>query len=161
LIKLLLHINLALSLLAIAGLFSSCGGNSEETPLPSIVSNTQVPLNSVNLNNYKIADSEPDPDGVTLVGVGFAADNSMISVTYSAPPELAKNWIQGDIFVVEEGTGAVYRDTVLMPVVGWLFQRPQNANQSVSVMLENRDLKSGAVVTVVLGKYKRLHHAIP
>ena len=157
----LLHVTLTLSLLAIAGLFSSCQGNVEETPLPSIVSNTQLSASSVNLDNYKIASSEPDPDGATLVSVGFAADNSMISVTYSAPPELAKNWIQGDIFVVEENTGAIYRDTVLMPVVGWIFQRPQNANQSVSVMLMNRDLKSGAVVTVVLGKYKRLHYTIP
>lgn len=161
LVKLLSRITLTLSLLAIAGIFSSCGDNSEEIPLPSIVSNPQVSATSVNLNNYKIANSEPDPDGVTLVGVSFAADNSMISVTYSAPPELAKNWIQGDIFVIDETTGAIYRDTVIVPVIGWLFQRPQNANQAVSVMLNNRDLHSGAIVTVVLGKYKRLNYQIP
>jgi hypothetical protein len=129
--------------------------------LPSIVPNIQSPISSVNLNNYKIANSEPDPDGVKLVSVGFAAENSMISVTYSAPPELAKYWNPGDVFVVEENSGKVYRNTVLMPVVGWLFQKPQNLYQSVSVMLTNEGLQSGDGVTVVLGKYKRLHYKIP
>jgi hypothetical protein len=159
--KLLLHIILALALLAIAGIVGSCGQNSEESPLPSIVPNTQASISSVNLNDYKTTNSEPDPDGVTLVSVGFAAENSMISVIYSAPPELAKYWNPGDIFVVEENSGKVYRSTVLMPVVGWLFQRPQTQYQSVSVMLTNNGLQSGAVVTVVLGKYKRLHYKIP
>jgi hypothetical protein len=159
--KLLLHIILGLSLLVIGGLSISCRENSEESPLPSIVQNAQSPVSSVNLNNYKIANNEPDPDGVTLVSVGFAAENSMISVTYSAPPELAKYWNPGDVFVVEENSGKVYRNTVLMPVVGWLFQKPQNLYQSVSVMLTNEGLQSGDGVTVVLGKYKRLHYKIP
>ena len=106
---------------------------------------------------YQLTEKEPDPDGATLVSVGFGAEGSYIDVSYKAPPALAKLWMQGDIFVVNEQTGVIYRDTVLMPVVGWLFQRPMDSGQMASVMLVNHGLKTGDLVTAVLGKYKRQH----
>jgi hypothetical protein len=145
-------------LLTLASQFISCGKPETETPPPSIVPNlTASPANAIDLTKYQLTEKEPDPDGAELISVGFGAEGAYIDVSYRAPPALAKSWMQGDIFVVNEKTGVVYNDTVLMPVVGWLFQRPVDPDQVASVMLVNRGLKSGDTVIAVLGKFKREH----
>jgi hypothetical protein len=136
----------------------ACGNNETESPIATIVPNQPAtPVNAVDLTKYKLSEKEPDPDGAELISVGFGAEGAYIDVSYKAPPALAKYWIQGDIFVVNETNGVIYNDTVLMPVVGWLFQRPADPDQIASVMLVNHGLKTGDQVTVILGNYKRAH----
>jgi hypothetical protein len=139
-------------------LLVSCSKSEKETSLATIVSNPSITsISSRDLSKYQLTEKEADPDGATLMSVGFGAEGAYIDVSYKAPPALARLWMQGDVFVVNEKTGVVYADTVLMPVVGWLFQRPTDPDQVASVMLVNHGLKTGDLVTVVLGKYKREH----
>jgi hypothetical protein len=141
---------------------SACQKNQETQTLPSIVTNPPAtPYNVVDLSKYILTEKEPDPDGAQFFSVSIGANDEMIGVNYTAPPKLAQTWIQGDIFVVNEKNGQVFRSTVIVPVVGWLFQRPVEAGQHATVMLVNNGLKEGDTVTVVLGKYKRLHYTIP
>jgi hypothetical protein len=147
-----------LFLLILVSQLISCGKSETEKPLASIVPNLTAPsANAIDLTRYQLTEKEPDPDGAELISVGFGAEGAYIDVSYKAPPALAKKWLQGDIFVVNQKTGVIYNDTVLMPVVGWLFQRPVDPDQVASVMLVNRGLKSGDAVLVVLGKFKREH----
>jgi hypothetical protein len=147
-----------LLLLILVSQFIACGKSEKDAPLASIVPNlTAAPADASDLTKYQLTEKEPDPAGAELIGVGFGAEGAYIDVSYKAPPALAKSWMQGDIFVVNEKTGVIYNDTVLMPVVGWLFQRPMDPDQVASVMLVNRGLKSGDKVIAVLGKFKREH----
>jgi|WetSurMetagenome_2_1015567.scaffolds.fasta_scaffold160986_1 hypothetical protein len=132
-------------------------GSSSET-LSTIVTNPPAtPANVIDLKKYILTETEPDPDGAELLSVTLGGNDEMIGVNYTSPPQLAQRWIQGDVFVVNEANNRVYRDTVLMPVVGWLFQRPAQYGQIASVMLINNGLKKGDQLTVVLGKYRRQH----
>jgi hypothetical protein len=151
------YIAVLITLVLTSQLFG-CAKNEPRTALATMVPNSPAtPANTLDLAKYKLTETEPDPDGATLMSVSFGAEGAYIDVSYKAPPALAKYWTQGDIFVVNEKTGVIYRDTVLMPVVGWLFQRPVDPDQMASVMLVNRGLKTGDLVTAVMGKYKRLH----
>jgi hypothetical protein len=151
--------------LAISGLLSlliSCSQTETTVQSATIVPNLPAtPLDSVDLSKYISVQSEPDPDGAQLFAVSFGADGVYIDVSYTSPPELAAKWIQGDIFVVDEKSGTVFSQTALVPVIGWLFQRPVEKGQYASVMLVNSyhgfQIKSGSVVTVVMGRYKREH----
>jgi hypothetical protein len=137
---------------------SACEKSSNSETLSTIVTNPPAtPLNTVDLDKYILTETEPDPDGAQLFSVSIGANDEMIGVNYTASPLLAQRWFQGDVFVVNEANNRAYRDTVLMPVVGWLFQRPAEYGQIASVMLINNGLKSGDRVTVILGKYKRQH----
>ena len=55
------------------------------------------------------------------------------------------------------------KDVPMVPVIGPLFERPKNENQLAYVMLVNPsfNIKSGSVLTVVLGNYKREHYTVP
>ena len=145
----------------LAILLTSCGQEAP-TPLSTIVPNLPAtPVDRVDLSKYPLVQSEPDPDGARLFGVSFGAEGIYIDVSYTCPPELAKQWIQGDIFVIDEKSGTVFRQVALVPRIGWLFQRPIEQGQYASVMLVNSyhgfRLEPGSVVTVVMGKYRREH----
>jgi hypothetical protein len=160
--KKIYYVYLFLTISGLLSLLISCAQPEPAVQPATIVPNIPAtPLDSVDLSKYTSVQSEPDPDGAQLFEVGFGADGVYIAVSYTAPPELAAKWIQGDIFVVDEKSGTVFNQTALVPVIGWLFQRPMEQGQYASVMLVNSyhgfQIKSGAVVTVVLGKYKREH----
>jgi hypothetical protein len=101
----------------------------------------------------------PDTDNVELVGVGFAVDGGMIIVQFRAPPRIARDWFQGSCWVVDEGTGTIYNDIPVMPIIGPLIARPKENGQLGYVMLMNapQPLQPGSRVTVVLGNFKQEH----
>jgi hypothetical protein len=101
----------------------------------------------------------PAADSVELVGVGFAVDGGMIIVQFRAPPRIARDWFQGSCWVVDEGTGAIYNDIPVMPIIGPLIARPKENGQLGYVMLMNapQPLQPGSRVTVVLGDFKQEH----
>ena len=151
-----------LPVLAALILLGACS-SKPEAELPTI---QYVPTTAIApTRDIKVTTTEPDPDGVTLGGVGFGMENLYIAVTYKAPPDIAKNWqpLAGDVYVMDEKTGIIYRDVPSAPIIGPLFQRPKTKDQAVAVMLLNTGyaIKSGSVLTVVLGNYKREHYVVP
>jgi hypothetical protein len=105
------------------------------------------------------ATSEPDADGVALIGVGFAEDGALIMVRFSGPAKLVQGWTQGSIYVVDEATRQSYDQVPVAPVIGPLFSKPRSDGQPGYVMLNNPrpGLTFSSSVTVVLGRYKREH----
>jgi hypothetical protein len=110
-------------------------------------------------NNIKLTTSEPDGDDVQLTKVTMAADGSMVMVSFRGPAKILQNWLQGNIYIVDEATDIQYGQITVAPVVGPLFARPQSGNGGGYVMLNNPGggIRPGSVVTVVLGNYKRIH----
>jgi hypothetical protein len=103
---------------------------------------------------------EPEvPQTVEVLQVGLAADGGFIIVRFMAPPAEAAKWWQGSVSVTDEGNGAVYNEIPLMPKVGLMIARPKVAGQGGYVLLVNAPpwLRSGAVVTVVLGAHQFEH----
>jgi len=71
---------------------------------------------------------------------------------------LARRWQAGMLYVVDERTRRVYDSIPVVPVVGALLGRPQSTGQTGYVMLVNAPpLAAGAIVTVVLGSFKKTH----
>ena len=72
---------------------------------------------------------------------------------------VARKWRQDIVYVVDEATGAIYNEIPVLPVVGPLFGRPNDEDQIGYVMLVNApsELRSGAIVTVVLGDFTQRH----
>jgi len=106
------------------------------------------------------AKAEGAAGAVELVGVGFAAEGGFIAVQFKAPKEISDKWMQGNVYVVDEATGAVYDDIPMMPILGPLLARPPRTDQLGYVMFKNlagHGLKSGDLVTVVLGNFKQEH----
>ena len=139
---------------------TGCGSPSEEELPPIVFINPTD--NSSNLNtaaNVELTASEPDVDGVKLLGVSLSADSIYIMVSFTAPPQAVQGWGQGSIYVVDDSSGAVYRDIPIVPVLGTLFGHPQQEGQIGYVMLSNTvtGIRSGSVVSVVLGRFKREH----
>ena len=105
---------------------------------------------------------EADTDTVQLVKVEVGAETGLILVQFKAPPAVARKWQQGNVYVVDEATGTQYNEVPVLPVVGPLFARPNNAWQIGHVMFTNAapgasGLRQGSVVTVVLGAFKQEH----
>jgi hypothetical protein len=102
---------------------------------------------------------EADTDTVQLVKVEVGAETGLILVQFKAPPAVARKWQQGNVYVVDEATGTQYNEIPVLPVVGPLFARPNNARQIGHVMFVNvnSSLHPGARVTVVLGSFKQEH----
>ncbi|OGN90161.1 MAG: hypothetical protein A2Y88_10580 [Chloroflexi bacterium RBG_13_48_10] len=92
---------------------------------------------------------------VKLLGVSLGTESGLILVQFKAPPALARHWQLADLYIIDEATGAVYNEVPVMPVIGPLFARPNQAGQIGYVMLVNAPvpLQSGAQVTVNLGEY--------
>jgi hypothetical protein len=80
-------------------------------------------------------------------------------VGFKVPPRTAENWWQGSVYVIDEGTGTVYKDIPVAPIIGPLLAKPVEEGQIGYAMLNNyrNGVKSGSVVSVVLGKFKREH----
>jgi hypothetical protein len=93
------------------------------------------------------------------MGVGFAAEGGFIMVQYKAPPLVARQWMQGTVYVRDEATGNVFSEIPVMPKIGPLIGRPREPGQPGYVMLVNPRgaLKPGATVTVVLGDFQQEH----
>jgi len=102
---------------------------------------------------------EEDESAVELVGVTLGTESGLIMVQFKAPPQVARQWQQGNVYLTDEATGTIYNEVPVAPIVGPLFARPKYAGQLGYVMFVNpgNSLREGALVTVVLGKYKQEH----
>lgn len=122
---------------------------------PSSSDNSTAILNT----NVELITTEPDPDGGELLAVSLAAEGAYILVEFKAPPLIAQNWWEGSIYVIEEATDVVYSDIPTMPTVGPLIGHPVEEGQIGYVMLSNTvtGIRSGSVVSVILGRFKREH----
>jgi hypothetical protein len=101
----------------------------------------------------------PEPLAVRVLDVSFAAEGAMIMVRFMAPPHEAEKWWPGNVSVVDEASGTVYNEIPVMPTIGPLIGRPKIEGQPGYVMLVNPPpgLRTGALVTVVLGAYRFEH----
>jgi hypothetical protein len=100
----------------------------------------------------------PASEAIQVLSVQIAVDGAMVIVNFKAPVSVARSWAQGSVFVVDEATGDVYANIPTLPSVGPLFGRPKEDGQVGYVMLANvPGLGPGAVVTVVLGEFKKEH----
>jgi hypothetical protein len=150
--KTVLWVSLAVICLA---LLAGCAPAQAEQ-LPPIKSWQKSLISTEGIN---LAAAEPDADGVSMTGVGLAEDGAMLIINFKGPAKLIQTWNQGSMYVVDEATGIDYSQIPVAPVIGPLFGKPVKDGQPGYVMLNNPDpgIKSGSVVTVVLGKYKRVH----
>ena len=152
-----------LLLLTAAIWLSGCREAASSTAPPIVfITETATPDSGVAVvpvSEIPTAGTEPDGANVTFEGVGIAADGGYIAVYFKAPPEVAGGWWQGSIYVLDEGTGILYAEIPVMPVVGPLIGKPKEAGQEGYCMLTNTGgaIRPGSVVTVVLGSYKREH----
>ncbi len=98
-------------------------------------------------------------DRVQILSVSLAEEGGLIMVRFKAPPEVAQQWWQGRVSVVDEATGTAYNEIPDAPNIGPLIARPKVAGQPGYVMLVNPPpgLHPGAWVTVVLGNFKQEH----
>jgi hypothetical protein len=96
---------------------------------------------------------------VELLRVDFAADGKYIYVEFRAPPRVARQWRQGNVSVIDEATGTIYSGIPVAPIIGPLIAQPVHEGQIGYVMLTNdgSGIKSGSVVTVILGDFKQEH----
>lgn len=110
-----------------------------------------------------VVTAEPDSDGVSFEGIGFAGEGAYIMVQFTAPMKQSERWQQDFIWVVDEKTRILYKDVPVVPVVGTLIGRPSQEGDIGYVMLYNlyNGIKSGSVVSVVMGNYKREHIVVP
>jgi hypothetical protein len=126
---------------------------SAATPSPATNSAFALPTASAPAATQAVTPS------VELLGVGFAADTGFIMVEFKADPRVARRWMQGTVYVVDESSGAIYNEIPVMPTVGPLLGRPKEPGQVGYVMLVNAPpgIHSGSIVTVVLGDFKQEH----
>jgi hypothetical protein len=97
--------------------------------------------------------------GPELLQAGFAAEGRLIQIQFRLPPRKARRLAQGNVYVVNEASKDTYRAVPVTANIGPLIARPRQEGQVGYVMLVNAPvpLKSGAIVTVVLGDYKQEH----
>ena len=96
---------------------------------------------------------------VELLVVDFAAEGRYIHVAFRAPPRVARQWRQGNVYVVDEATGTIYNGIPVAPIIGPLIAHPIHDGQIGYVMLFNTPpgIRPGSIVTVVLGDFKQEH----
>jgi hypothetical protein len=105
----------------------------------------------------------PEPDGhltrVVIVKVSISSETSMITIQFRAPYEMTRPWNQGNIYVQDETDNTLYNEVPVLPIIGPLINRPRQDWQYGYIMLTNTPpgLKTGALVTVVLGVFKQEH----
>ncbi|MGA2264625.1 MAG: hypothetical protein ABSH28_24745 [Acidobacteriota bacterium] len=56
--------------------------------------------------------------GVEILGIGLAAEGTLISVSYKVPPSVARRIRQGTVYVVDEANNKSYREVPVMPAMG-------------------------------------------
>jgi hypothetical protein len=97
--------------------------------------------------------------GTELRSVGLGLYGGVIAVQFRMPPREARLLQQGNVYVIDEKTKQTYRQVPVVAKLGPLITRPKQEGQIGYVMLVNAPvpLKEGAVVTVVLGDYKKEH----
>ncbi|MFZ0533012.1 MAG: hypothetical protein WAM09_07500 [Anaerolineales bacterium] len=125
------------------------------SPTPGLI---QLPTTPLSANATLQASTSGTPaveeSEVKLLGVSLGTESGLILVQFKAPPALARHWQQGDVYLIDEATGAVYNEIPVMPVIGPLFARPKQSGQIGYVMLVNAPvpLQSSSLVTVTLGE---------
>jgi hypothetical protein len=131
----------------------------EPTPVQQAFSGDQPAASPTPSEGLQYTPEPEVPLTVEVLQVGLAADGGFIIVRFMAPPAEAAKWWQGSVSVTDEGNGAVYEEIPLMPKVGLMIARPKVAGQGGYVLLVNAPpgLRSGALVTVVLGAYQFEH----
>jgi hypothetical protein len=94
-----------------------------------------------------------------LLAVGYAADGGFIMISFTAPVDQVALLYQGTVSVTNEGTGEIYNEIPVMPVVGPMVGRPIMDGQPGYVMLVNHypPLQPGSLVTIVLGEIRFEH----
>jgi hypothetical protein len=135
--------------------FISCRSTSTEQ-LPEIKPWVRPPLST---EGIQLATIEPDADGIVLLGAGIAEEGEMIIINFKGPTKLIQSWNQGNVYIIDEATRIGYDQIPVAPVIGPLFGKPLEEGQPGYVMLNNFDhgIKSGSVISIILGKYKREH----
>ncbi len=120
---------------------------------------TPAPGNKTPSLSVSASGQEQSLEEVSLVGVGFAAEGAYLNVQFTAPPDLARAWQIGQVYIIDEATGKIYDQVPIMPVLGALFGKPKEPGQIGYVMFLNVDppLQNGALVTVVLGDNRWEH----
>lgn len=100
-----------------------------------------------------------DVAAVELLDMGFAAEDAFVIVNYRAPPRVAQTFWPGVFLVTDEANGMVFNEVSLMPLIGPLIARPVEPGQPGYFMLVHAPpiLRSGSLVTVVLGDYTFEH----
>jgi hypothetical protein len=129
-----------------------------EPAMPTDLSTTSI-VTATSSTSRSLASMAKATQSVEIVRVGFAVDGGLIVIQFKAPPEVAEKWWQGSVKVIDEASGEEYREIPVMPKIGPLISKPRLAGQVGNVMLVNQPpgLKSGALVTVVLGDYTFEH----
>jgi hypothetical protein len=139
------------------------GCREPEATAPPVVFITESPAGSRGAfqpaSEIALANTEPDADNVRFEGVGFAAEGAYIAVYFKAPPQLVDGWWQGSVYVIDEATNQIFSEVPVMPVIGPLIAKPKEDGQPGYFMLNNagRAISAKSLLTVVLGKYKRVH----
>jgi hypothetical protein len=96
---------------------------------------------------------------VEILHVTFGAEGAYIAVYFTAMPEIAATFWPGMLSVTDEASGTRYTEVPVVPVIGPLIARPRESGQPGYFMLVNAPvpLQSGALVTVIMGDFKKEH----
>ncbi|MCI0519929.1 MAG: hypothetical protein L0Z70_06685 [Chloroflexi bacterium] len=128
---------------------------------PTLLMMTEPITASLPITDTQAAGGTPSPANpeVTLLRVSFGNDGQLIHVQFLAPPEVARNWQQGMLYVIDEETGVQYANIPVAPVLGPLLSKPIRDGQPGYVMLINTNMSLGGnrYLTVILGDYRWEH----
>jgi hypothetical protein len=91
--------------------------------------------------------------------VTYGAEGAYIVVYFTATPEVAQKIWPDVLSVIDEGSGAVYNEVPVMPIIGPLIGRPRELGQPGYFMLVNAPvpLQPGSLVTVVIADARFEH----
>lgn len=145
-------------------LLTPAGAADELAPIqPILVETADLPAVQPAAATPLPPSSEEISPTVKLMGLSFGANNNLLSVQFLAPVAVVQRWKEGNMYLLDETSGEKYAEIPVMPVIGALFARPTTDGQAGYVMFTNLPvpLKSGAIVTVVLGNYHWEHVPFP
>jgi hypothetical protein len=152
----------ALSLLLVAawGTAYSCRSERREySSARSSIVEPQPAAHQISAPPKKSVKSKKWSESAELLGVELGVDGRLIAVKFRMDSREARRLQQGSVYVVDENTQRAYRQVTVMPKLGPLISRPVRPGQTGYAILTNvpEPLRAGAIVTVVLGKYKQEH----
>jgi hypothetical protein len=129
------------------------------TPAPRATQAIPVPSLPGAASPVPAATETASVSQVELLVVDFAADGRYIHVAFRAPPRVARQWRQGNVYVIDEATGTVFNEIPVAPIIGPLIAQPIHDGQIGYVILVNMPpgIHPGSSVTVVLGDFKQEH----